>query len=128
MEKKLTLKQNKFVNEYIKTGNGTQSAIKAGYSEKTARFIGSENLTKPNVKHKIELSLNEAAKKLGINAEYVLENLKFFADKKKKGWANHAIKSNELLGKSLKLFNDNDINLTLLRDHRETIKKLEEFE
>ncbi len=44
--KKLTIKQQKFVNEYIKTGHATESAKKAGYSEKTAYSIGSENLKK----------------------------------------------------------------------------------
>ncbi|MFR6454907.1 MAG: terminase small subunit, partial [Peptoniphilus lacrimalis] len=48
--KKLTIKQKKFADEYIKTGNATQSAINAGYSKKTARVTGAENLTKPNIK------------------------------------------------------------------------------
>lgn len=52
--KKLTIKQKKFADEYIKTGNATQSAINAGYSEKTARKIGSENLTKPDIKAYID--------------------------------------------------------------------------
>jgi len=46
---KLTPKQMKFCDEYIISGNTTQSAIKAGYSLKTAGPIGSENLTKPNI-------------------------------------------------------------------------------
>ena len=39
--KKLTIKQKKFADEYIISGNATQAAINAGYSEKTARKIGS---------------------------------------------------------------------------------------
>lgn len=46
---KLTPKQKKFADEYIITGNATESAKRAGYSEKTARFMGAENLTKPNI-------------------------------------------------------------------------------
>lgn len=47
---KLTLKQDKFVKAYILNGgNATQAAISAGYSEKTARAIGQENLTKPDI-------------------------------------------------------------------------------
>lgn len=42
----LTIKQEKFINYYIETGNATESAIKAGYSKKTAKQIGSENLSK----------------------------------------------------------------------------------
>lgn len=43
----LTPKQKKFADEYIKTGNGLQSALTAGYSKKTAGMIASENLKKP---------------------------------------------------------------------------------
>ena len=41
---KLTEKQKKFADFYIKLGNATQAAIKAGYSEKTARFTGWTNV------------------------------------------------------------------------------------
>lgn len=62
--KKLTIKQKKFADEYIKTGNATQSAINAGYSKKTARFTGAENLTKPNIKAYVD----ERMKKLDEEA------------------------------------------------------------
>lgn len=51
---KLTQKQQRFVDEYLISGNATQAAIKAGYSKKTARKIGQENLTKPDIKAKID--------------------------------------------------------------------------
>ena len=44
---KLTPKQKKFAEYYIKCGNATEAAKKAGYSEKTAYAIGQENLKKP---------------------------------------------------------------------------------
>ena len=49
--KKLTVKQKRFAKLYAgeMKGNGTQAAIQAGYSEKTARQIAQENLTKPAV-------------------------------------------------------------------------------
>lgn len=43
----LKTKQELFAREYVVDGNATQAAIRAGYSEKTARFIGAENLRKP---------------------------------------------------------------------------------
>ncbi|MBQ8693559.1 MAG: terminase small subunit, partial [Synergistaceae bacterium] len=43
----LTAKQRAFVEFY--TGNATEAAIKAGYSKDTARSIGQENLTKPDI-------------------------------------------------------------------------------
>lgn len=46
---KLTLKQQKFCEEYAASGNATQAAIAAGYSKKTAYSIGEENLRKPEI-------------------------------------------------------------------------------
>lgn len=45
----LTEKQQRFVDEYMKDGNATQAAIRAGYSEKTAYQIGHENLRKHDI-------------------------------------------------------------------------------
>ena len=49
---KLTPKQKVFVEEYVKTKNGTQAALKAydTTDNLTARVIASENLTKPNIR------------------------------------------------------------------------------
>ena len=46
---KLTAKQMRFCEEYLIDFNATQAAIRAGYSKKTAKEIGCENLTKPNI-------------------------------------------------------------------------------
>ena len=54
MDKKLTPKQKAFADYYIETGNATEAAIRAGYSKKTARVIGQENLTKPAIKQYID--------------------------------------------------------------------------
>lgn len=52
---KLSLKQDAFVKAYLLNGgNATQAAISAGYSEKTAKVIGSENLSKPNISKAIK--------------------------------------------------------------------------
>lgn len=44
--KKLTEKQKRFIDYYIKLGNATEAAIKAGYSKNSAKQIGNENMTK----------------------------------------------------------------------------------
>ena len=53
---KLTEKQKRFIDYYIETANATESARKAGYSKKTAKNIGAENLTKLNffIKQKLK--------------------------------------------------------------------------
>ena len=53
-EGKLTPKQEAFVDAYIETGNATEAAKRAGYSEKTAGVVGAENLKKPKIKQAIE--------------------------------------------------------------------------
>lgn len=56
---KLTLKQQRFADEYIISGNATQAAIKAGYSKRTANRMASENLAKPVIKAYIDERLAE---------------------------------------------------------------------
>lgn len=72
---KLTEKQKRFADYYIETGNATESAIKAGYSESTARFIGAENLTKPNIRTYIDAQLDKIADKRIMKAQEALELL-----------------------------------------------------
>ena len=55
--------------------NATQAAIRAGYSKKTARFIGAENLTKPNIEAAIAGAIGDRAERTKINADWVLKRL-----------------------------------------------------
>lgn len=68
----LTPKQALFVAEYLKDLNATQAAIRAGYSEATARQIGAENLSKPDIAAEIAKRTQRHAAKLDITAEKVL--------------------------------------------------------
>lgn len=72
---KLTAKQKKFADNYIKTGNATQSAIDAGYSKKTAKSVGSENLTKPDIKAYIAEKMREIESDRIMGAQEALEFL-----------------------------------------------------
>lgn len=54
---KLAEKQKRFVEEYLIDLNATQAAIRAGYSPDSAKEIGSENLTKPNIRARIDKSI-----------------------------------------------------------------------
>lgn len=74
-EKKLTDKQKRFCEEYIVDLNATQAAIRAGYSEKTARFTAAENLTKPNIQTYISELQKQQSKRTEITADRVLEEL-----------------------------------------------------
>lgn len=72
---KLTAKQKKFADNYIETGNATQSAIDAGYSNKTAKSVGSENLTKPDIKAYIAEKMREIESDRIMGAQEALEFL-----------------------------------------------------
>lgn len=59
----MTYKQELFAQEYIKTGNATNSAIKSGYSKRTAKSIGQRLLTFVDIKKRIE----ELSQKIACN-------------------------------------------------------------
>ena len=71
----MTKKQKKFVEEYLIDLNATQAAIRAGYSKKTAKQIGQENLTKLDVKEYIEKRMAEKEKELIADQDEVLKYL-----------------------------------------------------
>lgn len=93
-ENELTAKQRAFVREYLIDLNATQAAIRAGYSEKTAKEIGAENLTKPNIAAAIEAAMKNRAERTDITADRVLKELAKigFADIRKAiKWHSHLI-------------------------------------
>ena len=70
---KLTDKQEKFCYEYVLHLNATKAAINAGYSEKTAKEIGCENLTKPNIRARIKYMQDNLAETAQLSALRVLK-------------------------------------------------------
>jgi len=122
----LTLKQRKFAAEYIKTGNGTQAALKAGYANgkpENAAVQASENLRKPKVRRHIE----RIAKRWDISAERVLGRLDNLSAKaEEEGQLGAAIKAEELIGKSLGMWVERSLNVTVdLTDaHLEALRNL----
>ncbi len=72
---KFTAKQARFIDEYMLSLNATQAAITAGYAEKTARFIGSENLTKPNISAEIARRQKADSTRMEIAKDRVLQEL-----------------------------------------------------
>lgn len=68
-------KQDAFCTEYIVDLHVTNSTIRAGYSKKTAYSIGSELLKKPEIQSRIQELMSIRAKKVEINANYILKNI-----------------------------------------------------
>lgn len=71
----LTPKQQRFVEEYLIDLNATQAAIRAGYSEKTARSIGQRLLTNVDIQKAIEEAQNKRTERTEITQDYVLSNI-----------------------------------------------------
>lgn len=78
----MNLRQKVFVKEYLLDFNATRAATAAGYSKKSARFIGNENLTKPYIQKAIQNSHETRLERLGISSDRVLRELAF-ADPRK---------------------------------------------
>jgi len=72
---KLTPKQKAFCDYYIETGNATEAAIKAGYSKKTAKEIGAQNLTKLNLRKYIDERMGQKQKERIASQDEVLQFL-----------------------------------------------------
>ena len=125
---KLNARQKAFCEYYVASGNATEAAIKAGYSEKTARVIGQENLTKPALKNYIDELMKKLESERIAIAEEVIQNLTAMMRgeiqeevivvegegdgvssariMKKQVSAKERIKAAELLGKRHALFTD----------------------
>lgn len=76
---KLTEKQRKFCEEYLIDLNATKSAIRAGYSEKTAMEQGYQLLQKTSVQEEIQRAMDERSKRTEITADRVLQELAHIA-------------------------------------------------
>ena len=87
---KLTYKQERFCYEYCIDFNATQAAIRSGYSERTAKEIGCENLTKLNIQTRIKEMQSNLSTTAGISALKVINEHAKIAfsgiSKLKDGW------------------------------------------
>lgn len=90
---KLTAKQQLFCDEYLVDLNATQAAIRAGYSAKTARVIGTENLSKPAVREYIDKRMAEKEEKLIAKQDEVMKYLPSFGMpiRRQNCWAVHMV-------------------------------------
>lgn len=71
----MTPKQRRFVEEYLVDLDAAAAARRAGYSERTARQIGYENLTKPDVAAAIAAARAERAARTELTQDMVVKGL-----------------------------------------------------
>jgi phage terminase small subunit len=118
-------KQAAFVAEYLIDLNATKAAIRAGYSESTARAISCEILAKPDIQDAIRDAMQKRAERTGITQDKVLSDIELIKQDAMKSkvdkegdeaMVNHAaaLKACELQGRHLKMWNDKlDITATV---------------
>ena len=103
--KRLTAKQQRFVEEYVVDLNATQAAIRAGYSVKTARQAGYRLLTNVHIQAAIRVLMSERSKDTELTVASVLKQLEEARDfAVKQGNPSAMIRAIELLGKHLGMF------------------------
>ena len=71
----LTIKQLRWIDEYLIDFNGAAAAVRAGYSSKSARSIAHENLTKPYIQAVLQARQASMAKELQITCQGVIRGL-----------------------------------------------------
>ena len=104
---KLTPKQQRFVDEYLIDLNATQSAIRAGYSPKTAEQQGFQLLKKTSVSEAIEQAQQERQKRTLVTQDDVIRGLLTEAEWQGEGSSHSArVSAWAHLGKHLNMFTD----------------------
>lgn len=98
----LNPKQKRFVAEYLIDSNATQAAIRAGYSKKTAKQIGSKLLTNVDIQAAVNTKQAKINAKLEITAESLIRDVMEIGDEARKAESfAAALKSREMLGNTL---------------------------
>lgn len=100
----MNAKQKKFCDEYLIDCNATQAAIRAGYSPKTAKSIGQENLTKPDLKAYIDEQLEILHNERTADAQEVLEYLTAVMR------GQHTEQTLQLIGEGVQKITDIDVS------------------
>lgn len=115
--KKLTPKQQRFVDEYAVDLNASAAATRAGYKDGS---IGRHLITKSHVSVAISKRLDERSERTKITADTVIQQIQ--EDRKaaiEAGQLSVAMRANELLGRHLGMFND---KITL--EHKRCVEEM----
>ena len=112
-ESKLTPKQQAFCDYYLQSGNATEAALKAGYSKRTARVIGQENLLKPAIVSYIK-ARQEVVQSHRIATETEIKEFWTGILRENENELKERLKASELLAKTKGMFlerNETTLNI-----------------
>jgi phage terminase small subunit len=102
---KLPIKVRKFITEYLRTGNATSSAIKVGYTPKSAHKTASRLVNDKVIKAEIDAQLALQAEESGLSVAYVLKRFKEIADAEDTRNADR-VAALSYIGKHLNMFTE----------------------
>lgn len=129
---KLTPKQERFCEEYLIDLNATQAAIRAGYSKKTAKQQGTENLAKPAIAAVIEQLKAERSRRTRIDADEVMRRIDAqYRKADAEDDISNALKATQQLGQlaAVQAFKEiKEVNITGLEEKLDTARKRAEQE
>lgn len=101
----LTKRQSLFVDEYLKDKNSVQAAIRAGFSEKSARSSAYRLMQLPQVAAKISAATGRLRERVGVDAEFVVTELRKVAEQEDVAQSTK-VRALELLAKHLGMLED----------------------
>jgi phage terminase small subunit len=108
----LSIRQDKFAREYVKTGNGTQAAIKAGYAQPSAHVQGSRLISNAKVSKEIAAHRRRMQERLDISRETLINNAAHIAEQASVDQQyGPAIKATELILKAQGYLVERSLNL-----------------
>jgi hypothetical protein len=107
----LSIKQTRFIKEYIASGNGADAARKAGYAKASADVQAAQNLVKPRIKSALALEMaRHEFKVTPLRVQQRLDEISHEAQSA--GQFGPAVRAEELLGRSVGMFIDKTLQLT----------------
>ena len=101
----LTLKQEKFLEEFLRCRNGKQAALAAGYAENCAASIALANLKNPRIASKIREVTERNIAKSEVDAAFVIRELKKVAEQEDVAQSTK-VRALELIAKHLGMLED----------------------
>lgn len=104
--KELTDKQKRFIDEYPKDFNATQTAIRAGYSPNSAAVMACRLLKNPQVSQEIEKRMGEIEEKTDVEVGEIIAALREMAFGGKPATNSERLKALDLLGRYKAMYTD----------------------
>ena len=112
--KKLTAKQKNFCEEYAKDSNGTQAAIRAGYSKNSAKETAYEILTYPHISKYLKELQDKVTKRNEVTVDEIVKDLRSFMNNED-FTGSARVAAAVALGKSIGMFTDK-VETTLMAE------------